>query len=612
MKVQVQRAYKFRLYPSAAQMAELSEWERQLRWLYNLAHEQRLLASARHLRPKSPGVAECRSCGAPTIDATAHAPDCARAGYAKGACRGCGVKQVRTTDHTAYCAWVDYFSQGRQMTEVVRVNDRLARVVCSARQEILRDLDKAWQRWRKKLGGKPRFKRRTDAARIYLSTPKHWKVSGDGALILSGAASSVGPIRIRQDRPWPGDAKFTACHIVRDVDEWYAVFPLEFSVEQVRPKGGAVGINRGAVHAVADSRGRIVDSPRFYAAALGTIRARARDLDRKVPFGKVPQPAPAKYRGLDPAAVDALAANLATTPGRVVYEVRKLGGLEAAAEFLRANAPPPPRAALAIPSEGRNRERARVHLAHAHQTVRRQRECFLHEQSRHFTDTYSTIGIEDWSTKAMTESEPREGELRRVTRARNRMILDVGWYELGRQIQYKAEATGSRVVLVDPGLQPTASHVTVDMLAELDTGAVLPYLSGEAGISGTCSSCGAVLLEPASGRKEAWCGACHLVAVGDVNAATNVLKRALFPIEQPPPDKSPKVTIKIKGRVRKARTVTAGKSPGEAYGGEVPVGAPDEVGTRDREGPHHARTVEPRGKGIADNLSMKPQDDGIG
>ena len=43
----VRRAYKFRLYPTEVQVAELREWERQLRWLYNLAHEQRLLALAR-------------------------------------------------------------------------------------------------------------------------------------------------------------------------------------------------------------------------------------------------------------------------------------------------------------------------------------------------------------------------------------------------------------------------------------------------------------------------------------------------------------------------------------------------------------------------------------
>ena len=46
-QVVINRAYRVRLYPTPAQDAELREWERQLRFLYNLAHEQRLLALAR-------------------------------------------------------------------------------------------------------------------------------------------------------------------------------------------------------------------------------------------------------------------------------------------------------------------------------------------------------------------------------------------------------------------------------------------------------------------------------------------------------------------------------------------------------------------------------------
>jgi putative transposase len=113
----VRRAYKFRLYPTEVQVAELNEWERQLRWLYNLAHEQRLLALSRP-REERPRV--------------------------------------------------DYFRQAREMTEIVRAEPQLARVVCCARQEMLRDLDKAWKKWRKRLSGRPHFKRRTVARSVAL------------------------------------------------------------------------------------------------------------------------------------------------------------------------------------------------------------------------------------------------------------------------------------------------------------------------------------------------------------------------------------------------------------------------------------------------------------
>jgi putative transposase len=512
----VNRAYKFRLYPTDVQAAELAEWERQLRRLYNLAQEQRLNAL---LRPRVP--------------------------HDRGQCPSCGVA-IEKRSHTSSCAWVDYYRQSREMTPITEEDDQLARVICCARQEILRDLDKAWQRWRKRLGGRPRFKRRTDSARIYFSTPKHWHVDG-ATLTLTGKASSVGPLKIRQDRPWPGNAKFSSCHIVRDVDEWYAVFPLEFTAPALdRAVTGAVGINRGAIHALADSDGRIVDSPRYYERALERVRLLGRRLSRKL--------AAAKALGLEP---------------------------------------------------GKNAHKARVKLARKHQIVRRQREWFLHEQSAHYTHRYALVGIEDLSTRQIVADPKieeaahwsncckRDGcgekvvkrrlcqkhfdEVRRIPKqAVHRSILDVGWYELARQLKYKGEATGTRVVTVNPGLFDAEQP---------------------AGISKTCSRCGAALGVSASGHAVATCDRCGLVELGDVNAGRNVLARALRADGQAdgakPPGPKPRATIKIKGRA-KAQTETAGKPPAEACGGDAPVRAPVEAGTVPREGDHPECTVLPR------------------
>lgn len=451
--MRVHRAFRFRLYPTPAQDAELREWERQLRWLYNLAHEQRLLGAARS-REERPRV--------------------------------------------------DYYRQGREMTELMREthHDGLARVVCSARQEALRDLDRAWQRWRKGLGGRPHFKRRTDAVRIYLSTPRHWRVTQE-KLALAGVAGSVGPLEIRQDRPWPSDATLSACHLVRDVDQWYAVFPLEYTETRKRPVGPAVGINRGAVHAIADSTGRVVDSPGYYAKAMGRIAKLSRDLDRKE-------------------------------------------------------------------SGSRNAHKAAVKLARAHRKVRRQREWFLHDQSRHYADTHELIAIEDWSTKNMTGSEPDEKfKTRPVKRAINRAILDVGWYELGRQIRYKAEVTGAEVRAV-PVFDPDCEKI---------------------GISSVCSVCGEALPRPASGRAMARCDVCEHSELGDINAARNVLVRAEAMGPETP--KTPRASIKIKGRVKRSETTV--NPTVEASGGDPLVRGPDEGGTGAREVPHHARTVVPTG-----------------
>jgi hypothetical protein len=43
----IRKAFHFRIYPSAPQVARMAEWEGALRWLWNLALEQRLMGLRR-------------------------------------------------------------------------------------------------------------------------------------------------------------------------------------------------------------------------------------------------------------------------------------------------------------------------------------------------------------------------------------------------------------------------------------------------------------------------------------------------------------------------------------------------------------------------------------
>ncbi len=43
----INKYYKYRIYPTPAQEARIIKWESTLRWLWNLAHEQRLMGLAR-------------------------------------------------------------------------------------------------------------------------------------------------------------------------------------------------------------------------------------------------------------------------------------------------------------------------------------------------------------------------------------------------------------------------------------------------------------------------------------------------------------------------------------------------------------------------------------
>jgi putative transposase len=309
---------------------------------------------------------------------------------------------------------------------------------------------------------------------------------------LAGAASSVGKIEMRFDRPFPKDAKASSCHLVRDVDQWFAVFPLEFQATVTPAPKKEVGINRGAVHAIADTDGRVVDSPQYYGRALGRIAKLSRDLKRKAPGG-------------------------------------------------------------------RNYHKAQMRLAKAHRKIRRQREWFLHQQSAHYSSTYRMIAIEDWSTKDMTAKEPDETfPTREIKKAINRSILDVGWYELARQIKYKVEVSSGEVREV-PVFDPEGEAI---------------------GISSVCSVCGAPLKGPASGRKTMRCEDCSHSELGDENAARNVLLRATEGWPATPISAKQKTSIKIKGRQK--RTETAANPAGDASGRDLSVRGPDEGGTHER------------------------------
>jgi transposase len=555
-QIGIDRGIRFRIYPTPAQDAELREWERQLRWLYNLATGQRLAALA---RPKGerPGDRAFALARDRLEQAEALAPEWVEWKLAERKAKAVKARaslgpEPRRADRADRAAelfeqamalfWdarkerVDYYRQGPEMTAMLRElsgtpeGDQLERVVCSARQEVLRDVDKAWQRWRKKPGtGRPRFKNKTEVCRIHLSTAKHWKLEGS-FLHLTGMAAPVGPLRMHREdrsvyglqkrklrpqhpsRPWPGDAKWNwgACNLRRRVNRWYAVFPLAYEIPLVHAPKRAVGINRGAVHAIADSDGRVVVSPAFFARALKQIRRCAFEIARRDP------------------------------------KKQRVQG-------------------------SRRRERWKVKLALAHAKVADMRSHFLHEQSKYYATHYDRIAIEDMSVKEIVQSPEAEEQFHfsrtcktagcekpvfkhRLCKSHHdaqkyipkhlvhRNILDVGWYELGRQCEYKSAAKGGQVLAVDPGLEPVVNTVTGEI--------------AEAGASSACAKCGNKLDKAYSGREYMLCTQCLAAGrerpeLGDRNTSANILHRAMQANWTKPKTPSKKASIEIKGRERK-------------------------------------------------------------
>jgi putative transposase len=96
---------------------------------------------------------------------------------------------------------------------------------------------------------------------------------------------------------------------------------------------------------------------------------------------------------------------------------------------------------LSKKKKGSNRyAKAKLSISKLHFRVKKQREALLHNVSHTITSKYKTICLEDLSVSSMTKSKNNK---------LNRMVLDVGMYELRRQLEYKSFLRGVDIHFVD-------------------------------------------------------------------------------------------------------------------------------------------------------------------
>ena len=146
-----------------------------------------------------------------------------------------------------------------------------------------------------------------------------------------------------------------------------------------------------------------------------------------------------------------------------------------------------------------NRRKAKKKVARAHRKVRHARTDFLHRTSTNLVRRADTIAIEDLNVAGMTSSakgtEDNPGRNVRAKSGLNRRILDASLGEFRRQLEYKTERAGKRLLVVDQW-----------------------YPSSK-----TCSACGH-LLGHLKLFVRAWsCPHCRTRHDRDVNAAKNIL-----------------------------------------------------------------------------------------
>lgn len=133
-----------------------------------------------------------------------------------------------------------------------------------------------------------------------------------------------------------------------------------------------------------------------------------------------------------------------------------------------------------------------------HSKIANTRKDFLHKSTTSISNNHAMIALEDLQVKNMSASAKKTvedpGKNVKAKSGLNRTILDQGWYEFRRQLEYKQQWRGGRVVVVSPA-----------------------YTSLK------CAKCQYTCKENRVSQSEFKCVNCKVEENADVNAAKNIL-----------------------------------------------------------------------------------------
>lgn len=221
------RTYKYRLYPTADQAEKLAEFSRVVRFVYNLALEQR---------------------------------------------RDFWRQYKRATGKT-----LSYATQCLQLTELRRGNDWIEAVPSSLQQCALRDLDKAFSAFFAG-GGFPRFRKAA------LHEGFAIKAGETGIRPLNGKYSKIkipkmGWVKFRDTRPVSGEIR--TVRVVLEGGKWFACIGVRSNHEAPQGNLPSLGIDRGITLALATSEGEVYLAPGHLQNLDRVAREAQRGLSRK-------------------------------------------------------------------------------------------------------------------------------------------------------------------------------------------------------------------------------------------------------------------------------------------------------------------------------------------
>jgi putative transposase len=281
----------------------------------------------------------------------------------------------------------------------------------------------------------PRFKKKGRCADSFYVANDKFRLDGRHVVL-----PKVGRVALRETLRWPG--RILGASVRREADHWFLSVQVEVP-EQVarlrRSADGITGVDLGVSHAATLSGGEKLAAPRPLKATLRRLRIRGRHLSRKLKAAKV----------------------TAGIEGRIPKGTR-----------------------LAV---SKNRTKGARTLARLQARIARVRRDFLHKLTTRLCRENHAVVIEDLNVRGMLANTHL-----------SRAIADIGFYELRRQLQYKATRYGTHLILADRW-----------------------YPSSK-----LCSDCGARNGALTLGERTWTCAGCGAHHDRDVNAAINLQRLA--------------------------------------------------------------------------------------
>ncbi len=240
----------------------------------------------------------------------------------------------------------------------------------------------------------------------------------------------IGWVRYINSRNITGEPKNVT--VKRDGEHWYISVQTEFEIEQpVHCCETIVGIDVGIAQFAALSDGTVIPSINSFAKHEGKLRKEQRKLSRKTKFSN-------NWK-------------------RQVKKVQK-----------------------------------------CHKRIRNVRHDFLHKATTAISKNHAVIVVEDLKTANMSKSasgtKEQPGKNVKAKSGLNKSILDQGWGEFRRQLEYKQQWRGGKVIAVQP-----------------------QYTSQK------CSNCGTISADNRQSQAHFRCVTCGHEENADVNAARNIL-----------------------------------------------------------------------------------------